>query len=545
MAKQANLSPAAISRVCGDHTVHGEELESLDESQLLATIQSLPQQIASIALSSFFSIRNPSHELQAAQLIQKIRPDLSISCGHQLSWELNAIKRTTTTTLNAGLIPIIMELLNDLVEILQRQSICAHLNVVRGDGTAVGESWAKFHPVELLLSGPAASAVGAGFLAQQQSSNGAMWICDIGGTTTDVIKLDATGKPTISDGGATIGSHQTLVKSIEIFTFGQGGDSHVALLEHNTLEIGPMRVQPLCATAEEHPSVLEDLQRLAQIPSCTSPLFVLPITPTADLHPTQQKLLEEVGNHPISLYDLGRKKGFSHVNRKYLLELAPNGLISLAGFTPTDAFHILGTFQRWNSQAAYLGASISCHKTAITPAQLATNVEHQMTQNIGNALFQKSIANQLPKSVTASKLTTLLDYALSSNHTNAPAIALHLNQVLVGAGAPAQLLIPKVATLLHTPCLLSEQGQVAGAIGAAVGTYSFTGYLRISHPEKELFRLHHPTGILDFSDLELAVSEGQQMIEPWLIAQATAAGVSTIEISMNRQDIIINETIHL
>lgn len=545
VAKQTNLSPSAISHIRGGHTVHGEELEPLDESALTAVIHSLPQSITSIALSSFFSIRNPSHELRAIQLIQKIRPKLSTSCGHQLSWELNAIKRATTATLNAGLIPMMMELLDNLVEILHKQGISAHLNVIRGDGTTVNQHWAKFHPVELLLSGPAASAVGAGFLAHQQSADGAMWICDIGGTTTDIIQLDEAGKPTISNAGATIGAHQTLVKSIDIFTFGQGGDSHVALWEHDDLYIGPMRVQPLSSTAAEYPSVLDDLQRLAQIPSCTAPLFVLPITQRTNLHQTQEKLLAAMENRPISLDDLGRKKGFSHVNSKYLLELATCGLISLAGFTPTDAFHILGTFQRWNRQAAHLGASILCHKTAVRPEQLATDVQNKMTQNIANALFRKSIASHLPKSITEPQLTALLDWSLSCDTATVPAMALHLNQPLVGAGAPAQQLIPQVATSLHTACLLSDQGQVAGAIGAAVGTYSFAGYLRISHPEKELFRLHHPTGILDFSDLELAVATGQEMMEPWLTAQAKAAGVPAVQIAMERQDIVINATIHL
>ncbi|WP_409969215.1 hydantoinase/oxoprolinase family protein [Bengtsoniella intestinalis] len=546
--EQAGLEAAQVTAISGGHTAYGIEVAPLDEAALTAAIAQLPASVEAVAISSFFSTRNPEHELRATQLIQNLRPDLPVSSGHKLTWQLDAIKRATTALLNAGLIPIIMELIDNLMQMLRIRGIDAPLTVLRGDGTAVGEAWAKAHPVELLLSGPAASAVGAGFLAAQHSGVGAMWICDIGGTTADIIALDDQGKPAISKKGAVVGSHQTLVKNIDIFTFGQGGDSYVEVEELGNINIGPMRIQPLCVCAEQYPSILEDLERLEQIPKCTAPLFVLPSptgVPEGNLNEIQQKLLEYVGNRPISLYDLAQSRPFAHLRAKTLVSYAKSGAITIAGFTPTDAFHVLGTFQRWNQQASVLGSAVLCHKKAIKPIEMAQRVHQKMVQNIASALFRKNISNLLNPDGVTPEMTALIDRALDVNEPVHPMFALQLNSVLVGAGAPAGLVIADVAPLLHCPCILTEQAKVAGAIGAAVGTYSFAGLVYIFRPTDEFYRLHHPTGIMDFENLDDAVAAGQEIMEPWLMAQAKAAGAPHVTVNMERLDLFINKQIYL
>lgn len=550
-AKQ-KLGVGTVATVAGGHKVNGEELAPLDEDALTAIIGNLSPEIEGVALSGFFSIRNPSHELRAAQIIRELRPDLPITSGHELTWELDAFKRATTASLNAGLIPIIIELIDALVEILRQRGIAAPLTVVRGDGTAVGQAWAKLHPVEMLLSGPAASAVGAGFIAAKHSHGTRdMWICDIGGTTSDIVALDVTGTPKISKDGATVGSHRTLVKSIDIYTFGQGGDSQVTMQANDAITIGPMRIIPLCVAAQTYPSILEDLQRFDEAEVRMEPLFVLPSPNRKNTDSYTGQLLEAIGDRPACIYDLSKRHGFTHVSTKYVTRMANQGLLTLAGFTPTDAFHVLGSFTRWDTQASAVGARLLCSDKRFigdnrpTAEAIATRVQNQMVANIAAAIYKKSIADLLPPKGVSDEIAELIAKALDVSGALQHSMPLHLNSPLVGAGAPSALVISEVAERLHCAPILAEKAEVAGAIGAAVGTFAFSGIVRISHPKKEVYRVHHTRGISDFDDLELAVAHAQEIMHPWLTERAQAAGVTDAIIGMERHDVTVNESVYL
>ncbi len=58
--------------------------------------------------------------------------------------------------------------------------------VVRGDGALISAAEARLRPIETILSGPAASLVGARHLTGLDDAV----VSDIGGTTTDVAILD-------------------------------------------------------------------------------------------------------------------------------------------------------------------------------------------------------------------------------------------------------------------------------------------------------------------------------------------------------------------
>ena len=77
------------------------------------------------------------------------------------------MRRATTVALNARLVPLLRELIETLRRTLAERSISAPLMVVKGDGSLVRAEWAMQRPIETILSGPAASAVGAWHLARQ------------------------------------------------------------------------------------------------------------------------------------------------------------------------------------------------------------------------------------------------------------------------------------------------------------------------------------------------------------------------------------------
>ncbi|WP_447414943.1 hydantoinase/oxoprolinase family protein, partial [Clostridium perfringens] len=91
---------------------------------------------------------------------------------------------------------------------LEKRGIAAPLMMVRGDGTLVTTKFARARPIETILSGPAASLVGARYLTDLDDAV----ISDIGGTTTDIAVLEA-GRLRLDPEGATVGGQRTMVEA--------------------------------------------------------------------------------------------------------------------------------------------------------------------------------------------------------------------------------------------------------------------------------------------------------------------------------------------
>src|SRR6202034_2688963 len=116
------------------------------------------------------------------------------------------------------------------------------------------------YPVETILSGPAASVVGAGFLTGLED----FVVSDMGGTTTD-IGVVSRGRAVIRAEGALVGVWRTMVEAVDVRTSGLGGDSEVYFDRQNRLRVGPRKAMPLSLLAHAHPSALALLRSIAEL----------------------------------------------------------------------------------------------------------------------------------------------------------------------------------------------------------------------------------------------------------------------------------------
>src|SRR5579872_4668141 len=246
-----------IVRVRGGHDATGVEAEPLDEAAVDAAVAELASTVEAFAVAALFSVRNPEHERRVRERIRALSR-LPVTCSHELSSQLDAPKRALTAALNARLTPHLRHLLEALESVLARESIAASLMIVKGDGTLMRAQVALEYPVETVLSGPAASVVGAGFLSGQTE----FAVADMGGTTTDVA-IVADGVPVVREEGAVVGGWRTMVKAIDVHTCGLGGDSEVHLDREARLAVGPRKVMPLSLLGARFPEVLPALRKLA------------------------------------------------------------------------------------------------------------------------------------------------------------------------------------------------------------------------------------------------------------------------------------------
>src|SRR6516165_793247 len=349
MLERSGLKRAGgvVVRVRGGHEATGDESEPLDEPAIDATVQEYAPQVEAFAVAGMFSVRNPTHERRARERIRALC-DRPVTCSYELSSQLDAPKRALTAALNARLTPQIRHLLAALGEVLAREAVSAPVMVVRGDGTLIRAEVALEYPVETVLSGPAASVVGAGFLTGLTD----FAVSDMGGTTTDVA-IVAGGRPVVRPEGAVLGGWRTMVKAIDVHTCGLGGDSEVFFDRDAHLRVGPRRAMPLSLLGTRFPEVLAELRKLAvteRLPAfaprfaCRSPGR----DAGAHLDRLEQRVWEALSASPRPLAEVAR----TGVGAEAVRRLVDRGLATLAGFTPSDALHVLGRQHDWSVEAA-------------------------------------------------------------------------------------------------------------------------------------------------------------------------------------------------
>ncbi len=542
-----------IVYVAGGHDMSGNEASPLDEKALLKAIQDRKDRVEAFAVSGYFSVRNPTHELRAQELIHELT-DLPVTCGHHLTTRLNSVRRATTVALNARLVPLLRELIQTLRNTLAEHAIAAPLMVVKGDGSLMRAEWAVQRPIETILSGPAASTVGAWHLANlagKQLSDGALWAVDVGGTTTDIASMQ-DGRPNLNREGAQVGRWRTMVEAVDIHTVGLGGDSHVHVIHNSRLTIGPQRVVPLSLLAHQYPDVITDLRNQIETPPRDEEAaqFLMEGQQAQRLlRDTEAAILKRLADGPTSLASQDPRSRHGILTPRLIDWLVAERLVMRSGFTPTDALHVLGGLTLWNVEAARLGAQVLAAKRCCGVEELCRDVIEGVSKGAAQAIVSKALADEIPLPNWNQEPTAalLLERALSNGNGGNPAnntgmqselaCSMVLRRPVVAIGAPVEAYMPRMADMLHTGLVIPPHSEVANAVGAAVGSVVLRQQVLIT-PLKDTdhFRLHLPRGVKDFDRLTHAVDYARELMVPWMEGLAREVGTSHAQVQMDRVD---------
>ncbi|MDY6875293.1 MAG: hydantoinase/oxoprolinase family protein [Chloroflexota bacterium] len=520
----------------GGHDGAGNEVEPLDETAAREAILAWRDRVDAFAVSGYFGVRNPAHERRVRALVEELT-GLPVACGHELTTRLNAVRRATTAALNARLIPLLQELIITVRRTLQGLNIAAPLMVVKGDGSLVRAEWAKQRPIETILSGPAASVVGAWHLAGRSD----VWVVDVGGTTTDIATL-RDGRPRLNPEGAQVGEWQTMIKAADVHTVGLGGDSHVQLDKGGHLIIGPRRVVPLCLLASEHPTILDELRRQVtsrQRKSLAGQFVLAQCRMTRTTSDDDRRLLRHLATGPQSLVSLVDRLRYGSLVVQRIEGLEARRLVLRAGFTPTDALHALGRFECWDAKASRLGAELLAARVDLSSKVLCERVVSGVSNRVTTELVSKVLSDEAtpPDWEREPAATALLNRALGNGPESDMDCQFRLCQPVVAVGAPVEAYMHRVAEQMHTALIIPSHAEVANAVGAVAG--SVVQQLRATvRPLSagQCFRLHLPDGVRDFSTVEEAVMHARQVLPVKLKALARQAGADHVEVQVVRVD---------
>ncbi len=541
-----------VISLAGGHDAVGVECEALDEDLARQLIIKYKDSVSAFAVSSMFGVRNPEHELRLRDLIGELT-DRPVTCGHELASGLDAPRRALTVALNARMVPIIHELIRSMQKIMQDKRIEAPLMMVKGDGSLINVETALKQPVGTVLSGPAASVIGASAL----SGAGNAIIVDMGGTTTD-IAIVKDGQPELGFDGVRIGDWHPMVEAVRVFSLGLGGDSEVGFSGKTGIEIGPRRVVPMSLLGHQHPEILAQLeQQLLTSPNPRNNRFALRLEHNevmlGRLNETEIKAWDLLADNPVELQWVVET---DREIARALARMQRMGLVIFSGFTPTDAAHVLGYSDHWNTYAAELSARVWARQMrhvyglgrwregdAKTPSQ---DVFKRVISSISQALIDAGL-NQHGQldDVNAQRLSRLLSALIikPKNKQGGERRSKALFQLnfasdhpLIAVGAPAATWYPQAAELLNIELVLPPNAGVANAFGAVMGSVVQRAHVIITQPKNGLFLLYGKSAPRKFSDLQKAVASAEDIALKEATALATAAGAEMIETSLTRAD---------
>jgi N-methylhydantoinase A/oxoprolinase/acetone carboxylase beta subunit len=528
-----------LIRIAGGHSHAGGEGAALDEAALRQALAALPPGLTGVAVAARFATRNPAHEIRVRDIVRDTT-GLPVSCSHDLSAALGGPKRALTAVLNARLIGLIARLIDAVAAHMAQRGITARLMVVRGDGALISADLAREKPIETILSGPAASIAGAGWLTGERDA----LVSDIGGTTTDICLL-RDGRPAIDPDGARVGPFRTMVEAVAMRTWGLGGDSEVHLLEglDGALRLGPRRLMPVSLLAVTHGAMVLralDAQLSADAPPDGAGRFAVPLWSALPegLDAREAAVAARLAAGPLPLAEAVRAR----TEGPALDRLVRRGLAMLCGVTPSDAAHCAGLVAAWDATAADKALTLFARRRngrgeRIAPdaAAMAGQIIAQLQAQTVDCLLEAALAEDDrdwadPAALARHPLTR----AGLDRHRGVVQVQLALGVPVVGLGASAPAYYGAVGDRLGTRMVLPAHAGVANAIGAVVGQVSMVAKGTVTSPGPGLYLAHLADGPARFADRDAALDAQEAALRAEAGALARAAGVGAVRLTATR-----------
>ncbi|MBS3651626.1 hydantoinase/oxoprolinase family protein [Pseudaminobacter sp. 19-2017] len=222
----------------------------LSRSEVEAAVQRLlAEKVEGIAVCLLNSYANPSHERLIAEVIRELAPDLPYSISSDVLPQMKEYERTSTTVVNAYIMPIVASYLKHLGDSLRNEGMKAPILLMQSNGGLTTAEEASEKPVNIVESGPAAGVVGAVRHAVN-SGHSDIISFDMGGTTAKASvaengqfvlsqQYSVGGGIMISSRLLTGGGYLLAVPAIDVAEVGAGGGSIVWIDAGGSMQIGP------------------------------------------------------------------------------------------------------------------------------------------------------------------------------------------------------------------------------------------------------------------------------------------------------------------
>jgi len=228
----------------------GNVVLPLDLDELRTVVEELVAEgIESVAICFLNSYINPAHEHAARELIEEAFPSVLVTASCDVLPEIKEYERTSTTVVNAYILPAMRTYLARLKQDLADMGVKASLQVMASNGGMMGVTSASEKPVFAVASGPAGGVAGAALIGALGNEH-ELIVFDMGGTTAKA-SIVTDGVPSLTteyefrDGISAPsrfikgGGYVLKVPAIDIAEVGAGGGSIASIDSGGLLCVGP------------------------------------------------------------------------------------------------------------------------------------------------------------------------------------------------------------------------------------------------------------------------------------------------------------------
>ncbi|KAF7355763.1 DUF917-domain-containing protein [Mycena sanguinolenta] len=188
-----------ICRYCafvdGGLEIDGEPIKEIDEGQVAQECRIIQEKnIKSIVVNGIFSPSDlvQRQEERVSEWVREYYPEADVVISKEVA-NLGFIERENAAILNASILPFARSTMRSFERAMRRLQLQCPLFITQNDGTILPARLAARLPIRTFSSGPTNSMCGAAFLVPDLKEN--MLVVDIGGTSTDVGMLLASGLP--------------------------------------------------------------------------------------------------------------------------------------------------------------------------------------------------------------------------------------------------------------------------------------------------------------------------------------------------------------
>lgn len=251
----------------------GRALVPVSRAEIGRTVRGVVRSGAkSAAVCLLFSFVNPAHEKAMARALASAGIDVSAS--YRILPEYREFERTSTTVVNAYLVPVMSAYLAEIERSVKARSRSranpSRVRIMQSNGGILSARTAAREPVRTILSGPAGGVLGAQYVAEIAGFDRIITF-DMGGTSTDVSLMEGGNHGSLATTSETVVSGVPVaVPMLDIHTVGAGGGSIARFDRAGALRVGPESAGadpgPICYGRGKRPTVTDANLILGRIP---------------------------------------------------------------------------------------------------------------------------------------------------------------------------------------------------------------------------------------------------------------------------------------
>lgn len=310
----------------------GEIIEPLKIEEVKKIIEKLKEKrIKAIAVCFLHSYINPIHENEVKKIIKEEWPEIYVSLSSDVNPQFREYERTSTTAINAYMMPNMISHLMEFKEEIKNKNISPKFYIMQANAGVASFDTAINKPVSVANSGPIAGITAANQLAKILGLPNIISF-DMGGTSCDVSLIQDNVIKFSTE--SNVEGYPISIPAVELNFIGAGGGSIAWFDPGGALKVGPLSMGafpgPVCyQRGGTEPTVTDANLIVGRI---RPEIFLENLTDVLD--ETKQVIFEKIAR-PLDIELMEAAEGILQVVNSNMMRAIRNVSVE-KGYNPRD-----------------------------------------------------------------------------------------------------------------------------------------------------------------------------------------------------------------